>query len=1336
MSVDTYELSPIQQGMLFHWLLDRHGGTDLEQVVADLHEVIDPTRFARAWQHVVDAFSTLRTAFVISGSGTPLQRISPQASLPFSSEDFRALTPAEREARVGTYLATDRREGFDLAQAPAMRVALFRLAESHFRMVWSFHHILIDGRSFDVILNELFDAYESNEPRVVIDRPYREYIAWTGRQDPAPAREFWREKLRGFTTPTPVPFEHAPLPDHSRPGVRMARLPAEVTQHLRELAAREGLSLNTLVMGAWALLLSRYSGETDVIFGATKTTRRGSITGADAMVGLFLATVPVRISVEPELPVLDWLKRVRAEWVALRGFEHLPLVDIKQVSELPPSASLLDTLLMFENYQFGEKLHAQGGRWSNRNFSVLAQPNFPLVLLVYGDEALAIKIDYDARRFETATIDRILGHLATVLEAWAADVSGPLWRTPILTAAERQTIVDEWNRTATDYPRGTCVHVLFEQRVDADPDAVAVVVPPAIGDDIPKEISYRQLDRLANGLAHRLRELGVAPKATVAIALDRSAEFIIAVLAVLKAGAAYVPLDPTLPAGRLTRMLDDVGAPVVLTRSDLGVGLPRTQAAVVDLDDLPAATAGEMDLRLPCDITTEALAYVMYTSGSTGQPKGVSVPHRAIVRLVRNTDYMSLGPDDTILACAPVSFDASTLELWGALLNGGRIVVYPRPIPEPKEVAELLASHGVTTLWLTAGLFHLMVETAPEGLAGLRQLLAGGDVLSASHCRKALRALCGGTLINGYGPTENTTFTTCHRMVDERDIGETVPIGRPIANSRIYVLDDHLQPVPVGVRGELWAGGDGVALGYWEDPQLTAARFVPDPFSIVPGALMYRTGDFVRYRPDGVVEFLGRIDNQVKIRGYRIEPGEVEALLMQHSGVKDAAVVAREDEPGEKRLVGYVVPRDGDVDVAEVRAYLKQSLPDYMLPSAFVPMRAIPLTANGKVDRRALPAPGTGAAGAGRSTVGPRTYAEQRLWEIWEDIFGIGKFGVEDNFFDLGGHSLLAVRMTSAVARAFGKQLPLNAVFEAPTIAELAKRLEGDEKRVGQQTLVSIQAAGSRPPVYWIPGGGELGLFSVRDVLTLLGADQPVYGLSSGFPKSVADIETVETRAASYVKLVREFQPHGPYCIVGFCTGGLVAWEMAQRLSVEGQQVALVVMINCWYPHFAAGLADRIRVGAQRLRHQIRTARSQGVGVIELTRNKIAARFHARGRQAQLRKAENEIEQVGFQIDVAEHEKVLLYATADVLNRYEPRPYGGRISLFVSDVEGFQGVSRDLDPRLAWIRYAAACEVRRFPGGHVALLAMPYVPAFAEALKNALADALGDCGENDKTTSS
>jgi len=1034
-----YPLSPMQQGMLFHSLYTPESGVYFEQLCFTLHGDLDIAAFERAWQSLIDRHQALRTVFAWETRDKPLQVVRRHAALPWTTHDWRDLSPDARQNQLAVWHKDDQARGFDLHQAPLMRVTLFRLADETWRCVWSFHHLLLDGWSLSLALKDVFAFYEAarqgQDLRLPAPRPYRDYIAWLHAQGLDEAETFWRETLRGFTTPTPLHIQRAAEADPSTDDYaeQHLRLSAETTTALHAFARQQRVTLNTVIQGAWAALLSRYSSESDVVFGATIAGRPAALDNVETMMGLFINTLPARVRVPDDGALGPWLQTLQAQQAAARCYEYAPLVDIQRWSDVPQGQSLFDTLLVFENYPGEADVQPADARLSIADMVTLEKTNYPLTVIVEPGEALRLRISYRRQHFADDAIARMLGHLHTLLDGMLAAPESAPGDLPLLTPEEREQIIVAWNDTRTDYPRETPVHRLFEAQAAHTPDAVALSFEGVT-------LTYAELNRRANRLARHLRELGVRPEIGVGIYVERSFEMIVGVLGILKAGGAYVPLDPTYPQERLAFMIEDTQAPVILTHTRLVGKLPPYNGQIVNLDD--DRWTRYADDNLDGGATADSLAYVMYTSGSTGAPKGTSIVHRAIVRLIKNTNFASLTADETFLQLATLSFDASTLEIWGSLLNGGKLVIFPAHKPSLDELARFIEEQRITTLWLTAGLFHQMVESHPESLSGVRQLLAGGDVLSVAHVRQMLdRLLPGHTLINGYGPTENTTFTCCHPMHSSKQIGATVPIGRPIANTQVYILDRALRPVPVGVPGELYIGGDGLARGYWRLPDLTAERFVPHPFSAEPGARLYKTGDRARYLPSGDVEFLGRLDNQVKIRGYRVEPGEIQAHLEQHPAVQNAVVVAREDIPGDKRLVAYVIAAPGQQPTADaLREALQTALPDYMIPAAFVRLDALPLTPNGKVDRARLPAPDWTPSATTHTP--PRTPTEETLAEIWQSVLGVAQVGVHDNFFALGGHSLLATRVMSRVQQTFQVAIPLRALFEAPTVAGLAAAVE------------------------------------------------------------------------------------------------------------------------------------------------------------------------------------------------------------------------------------------------------------------------------------------------------
>ena len=830
-------------------------------------------------------------------------------------------------------------------------------------------------------------------------------------------------------------------------------LDAPLAKRLRERARALGVSAASLCHLAYGQVLSRVSGRDDVVFGTVLFGRMQGGEGADRALGMFINTLPVRIRVA-EAGAEESVKSTHAQLAQLLRHEHASLALAQRCSAVAAPAPLFSSLLNYRHSAVAGRVSAQARRaWEGMSYLASEErTNYPLVVSVDDlGEGLRLTAQaqspIDPQRI-CAYMQRALEQLVAALETAPATALQSL---DILPAPERRQLLLEWNQTRTDYPREASIAELFEAQVKGTPEAVALEYEG-------ERLTYKELNVRANRLAHFLAKQGVTRETMVGLCVERSLEMVVATLAILKAGGAYVPLDPDYPKERLAFMLEDTRAPVLLTQERLRERLPAYAGKVVELDVDWKKITRESALNPKAAATAQSLAYVIYTSGSTGRPKGTAVEQGSVVRLVSSTNFIELGPQEVFLQFAPISFDASTLEIWGPLLNGAKLVIAPAGRLSLEELAALIKERGITTLWLTAALFHQMVDSHREALKGVRQLLAGGEALSVPHVRKYLEGIGKNRLINGYGPTENTTFTCCHVMTAESRIGHTVPIGRPIANTRVYILDTHQQPVPVGVWGELYAGGAGLSRGYLNQPDLTAEKFVADPFNT--GERLYRTGDLVRYTAEGVIEFQGRIDTQVKVRGYRIELGEIETILSEHPAVKETVVLAREDTPGEKRLVAYVV---GEASAADLKEHLASRLPSYMVPAAFVTLEKLPLTPNGKVDRKALPAPER--SGLEAAYVAPRTATEEILAGIWAEVLKLERVGVNDNFFELGGHSLLATQVVSRVRQALAVELPLRDLFAASTIGELAQRVEALRAQGAGSAAPALEAQPEAGPV-------------------------------------------------------------------------------------------------------------------------------------------------------------------------------------------------------------------------------------------------------------------------------
>jgi len=1433
-SDNSYILSPMQQGMLFHSQIAPGSGVDIEQIVFELNEQIVVDIFQQAWQKVLHRHPVLRTSFKWEGIDTPIQIVNKDVELKFNLVDY-TLSPAEEQlVKLEEFYQKDRKEGFDLAAAPLMRISLFKIALEKYICVWTFHHILLDGRSFPIIINEIFRIYSNLinkiDDELPLPTPFIEYIKWLEKVDENKSIVFWKDYLAGFKSRTPLSFDKFDyLPEEPRTGydVIYHMLSKELTKSITEFAKNNSLTPYTLILAAWTLLLYKYSGEEDIVFGATRSCRKNTVENSDDIVGLLINTLPVRVKVNPDEIILNWLHQLRQEQVRIRGHEHTHLVKIQNVSELHGDRHLFDSILVFENYLLDSHLRNQGGEWLNRKFKVLEQTNYPITLFGYLDEELLFKLEYDKTRFSKKSAESINKHLELLLKEIVNGRDKKISDISFITD-EEANLLDQWNKTNKDFEKNICIHQLFERMVALHPDKTALSVKNI-------SVSFSELNKIANRTANKLINLGVTENTFVGVFITRSVEMVASILGIHKAGGAYLPLDPDYPSDRIKFMIEDAATKIIISQPDLKNRLLNIDCQILEVDSSFSSLSGEPEGNLELAYSSSNLAYLIYTSGSTGKPKGVMVTHRNVVNFFTGMDdHIKVDENSVWLAVTSLSFDISVLELLWTLTRGLQVVLYtgddlkiskapesfksidfslfyfssyegekssdkykvllegskyadqnnfkavwtperhfydfgglypnpsvtsaaiasvtkniglragsvvsplhstiriaeewsmvdnlshgrvgvsfaagwqpndfvimpenfkdrkdlmfkqidevkklwrgekvgftnpnnkeiqigilPRPVqkelpvwvtaagnPETFEMAGRLghnllthllgqsiselsekiniyrkawkdAGHsgkGILTLMLhtfvgpdenmvketvrnpmknylksavnlvkeaawsfpvfknattasdgsfnmdnltsndldaildysferyykTSGLFgtpesckqiiqklkeidvdevaclidfgvdsdlvlaHLYylnqlrkdstipfaVEAEPSNytissliteyevthlqctpsmvkmlladsilhnaLSQLKILLVGGEAFPI-NIAESLGTLIKGEVLNMYGPTETTVWSTLYKLNSK--IGSPIPIGRPIANTSVHILDKNLNPNPIGVAGELFIGGEGVTNGYLNRPELSAEKFIEDRFNKASEKKVYRTGDLACFRSDGNIEFLGRLDHQVKMRGYRIELGEIESILLNHPEVRESLVIAREDVPGDIRLVAYVIPKNGLFkDIDSLKLQLKEKLPDYMVPSNFVLMDKFPLTPNGKIDRKAFPAPFvTELATTEHDVVLPANEVEIKIAEIWKDLLKLPRVGINENFFDSGGHSLLAVQLHSRLKQTVHPDLTLIDIFKYPTISTLVEFIN-DKSGKNVETVIPIES--------------------------------------------------------------------------------------------------------------------------------------------------------------------------------------------------------------------------------------------------------------------------------------
>ncbi|MCW2917361.1 MAG: non-ribosomal peptide synthetase [Actinomycetia bacterium] len=1304
---DVYPLSPMQQGMVFHTAHAPGSGIYVEQFSCRLVGELDAAALRAAWEGVIDRHSVLRTSVHWAGLAAPVQVVHSSVTVPWEQEDWRGLTKAQQDERLASLMAGDRAQGFELERPPLLRFFLIRLADDVHHFVFSHHHVVLDGWSFPRVIGEALSLYlaavRGESASLSPARTFREYIAWLLRQDHERAEAYWRQLLAGYGEPSRLELGQPGSGEAA--GCVTLTVSQARTAGLNEFARRHQVTLNTLVQAAWALLLSRYLGTDDVVFGMTVSGRPADLPGVEDMVGLLINTLPVRLRPQPQIALAEWLRQVQAQLMESLQYDYTPLASIQGWCGLPPDTPLFESIVVFENYPVQQATGSGPVALEMREVENLAQINYPLTLSAAPGDVLPLQLWYDQDRFPKAAVTRMLGHLRTLLENMAdADGSEPVSRLDVLAEHELQSLLREGSGAPTAEPVVHGIGRLFAQQAARTPEGVALVHAEGT-------VTYRDLDVRANRLAHRLLELGVRPEDRVAILQQRSVELVVSMLAVLKAGGAYVPLDPRSPDGRLAAVVAQSGARLLLTDQAFCERECTGSATRVIVDALASA---QPDTDPGVDQHPDQLAYVMHTSGSTGVPKGVAVTHRDVIDFTLDRRWRG-GNHRRILMHSPYAFDASIYELWVPLLSGTEMVIAPPGDLDVGQLAELISEQAITALWLTAGLFRLLAEESPGCFAQVREVWSGGDVVPPASVRQVLEACPDLVVGNGYGPTETTVFATRHLMRAGVPIPATVPIGRPMDGMRVYVLDVRLQLTPPGVAGEVYLAGAGVARGYLGQPLLTAERFVADPYG-PPGQRMYRTGDLARWNDQGRLEFVGRADEQVKIRGFRVETGEIEGVLREHPAVRQTIVLARSAPAGARSLTAYVVPQDGEPEsglAVELRAHCAAMLPDYMVPVAFLLLDGLPLTPNGKVDRATLPAPDQTALVA---YAPPQTPVQSVIVGVWQEVFGVERVGIHDSFFDLGGDSMRALRLTGQLQRTLGRGVSLALLYQSSTPAELAATLERPSEPDWPPAVITLRATGTQPPLFCVhPKNGTV--FCFTSLARALDDDRPIYGIQAHSLELAQRPHTsIEDMATAYLPDLIRVQPEGPYHLCGYSLGGLIAYEMARQLRAQGREVARLILLDS-SPIFGPELPTLAELDAMDDVDFLMSEFSQHLPVTEDALRALPA--EARLPQimdlagaAGLLAEHMDLRTMSQYVDIArDHTRAAL--------AYEPEPYPGP-ALLLRCVDPAE--DEDADPRWGWDPLVqGGFEMQIVPGAHITMLDEPHLSAVVERLRAYLA---------------
>ena len=1283
---------------------------------------LDIKVFERCMVEILRRHEIWRTTFSAI-DGDPLQVVqSVPDGFPLEMTNVRHLEESERDREARRLATENAQKPFDLNKGPLLRAIVVRLGEEEYRVYMTFHQLVFDAisayRVFLPELSALYEAFSAGRPSPLPEPTlqYGDFAYWEQKTFADEGRSsqllFWREKLSGELPVLSWP-NHRPRPlyETHHGNVERFRFDPAVIPALRAFCRQEGVSSYMVLLASYVVLLNRYTAQEDIVIGGLSAGRRWP--EVERMVGDFVRPIALRVDLTGNPTFRELTKRVMCVVLDALTNEQVPFESIVKSLQLRPDPSRSSIFQIILSKQPQLVPVCPGWNLATEEVSNGASKLDLMIVIDERPDAISGPITYNTDLFDSSTITRMVEHWQKLLEGGLANPDSSISELPLLTDTERKQLLLDWNHTLVDRPKDKCLHDLVEAQTERTPDAVAAEFEEL-------RLSYRELNARANQLAHHLQKMGVGPDVLVGVCMERSLEMLVALLGIMKAGGAYVPLDPSFPADRLGYMVEDSGMFLLVTHCEVDKNLSVRPALVVRLDSDWAEIAKQStDSPTLLNTSLQNLAYVLYTSGSTGKPKGVEIPHNALMNFVLSMQREpGFTARDVLLAVSSVSFDIAGLELYVPLATGGKVVIASREdARDPVRLITRMRDSRCNVMQATPATWQALIDAGWSGSPNLR-VLCGGESLPRPLAQELL-VRCA-ELWNMYGPTETTIWSAVHRVTSA---DRPIPCGRPIANTQLFVLDRHRNPVPAGVVGELYIGGSGLARGYLRRPELTQERFIRSPFE--RNARLYRTGDLSRWLPDGTLECLGRSDTQVKIRGFRIELGEIEAVLGRHEAVSQCVVVAREQTPNDKILVAYVESKPGTApNINDLRFHLKRELPDYMLPSAIVLMDKLPLTPNGKIDRRALPPPAGPFNEIQGEFVPPRDSLEHALAKIWGKILRVKRVGLSDNFFELGGHSLAAVRMLSEVQRLTGRALPLATLFQASTVEAFAELIRKDGWTPSWSSLVPMQPLGSSAPLFLVHGA-EGNVLLYRDLTRYMGPDQPVYGLQSqGLNGDGGLNTTIQEMAAQYVKEIMIVQPHGPYLLGGYCLGGIIALEMAQQLSMRGEKVGLVVMLDSYNPRAAVSesilspklllrflqnlwfhVANFVSLPLEDRKKFLRQKAD-----IELTRIRIrlqAARHVLLGA-------------CGWKKQISYPHLVIKKVNDQAADRYVPQPYAGRVAV-IRPKGHFLGLS---DASLGWgeiVRHDL--EVHQLPVYPKGMLVEPFCRSLAEALKLCLQDA-------------